>query len=113
MKGGIDMYQLVVKNTYKGNKAEKSQMRAKPKLSWFIIAVLIFALVIFIGYTSQGSIPQEYKIVEVNKGDTLWSIAVKYNINNEDPRKLINEIKKINNLETIILQPGQMIKIPG
>ena len=42
----------------------------------------------------------------VQKGDNLYSIANKYDIT-------IDDIKKLNNLSTNILQIGQVLKIPG
>ncbi len=103
------MYQVAVKNTYKTNGNKKS---LKSKSSLVMIAIIILSLVLLPGFTSQGRKPQEYKIIEIKKGDTLWTIAEKHNINNEDPRKIVNDIKKINNLKNVILQPGQTLKIP-
>ncbi len=40
----------------------------------------------------------------VQKGDTLWSIAKKYNIP-------VNELKQINNLTNNLLEIGQVLKI--
>lgn len=41
----------------------------------------------------------------VQKGDTLWGIAKKFNTN-------VNEIKKLNNLTSNILYVGQSLKVP-
>lgn len=50
--------------------------------------------------------------VTVKSGDTLWNIAKRYYNSNADLREIIYEIKKINNLSTSDLRPGQQIKIP-
>ena len=42
----------------------------------------------------------------VKKGDTLYSIASRYNIT-------VNELKRLNNLSTNSLSIGQLIKLPG
>lgn len=42
----------------------------------------------------------------VTAGDTLWSIAQKYNVT-------VDEIKKLNSLTTNVLSIGQTIKLPG
>lgn len=41
----------------------------------------------------------------VERGDTLWSIAKKFNTN-------VNEIKRLNNLKSNILYVGQSLKVP-
>lgn len=46
-----------------------------------------------------------YFIYTVHKGDSLWKISQKYNVS-------IAEIKRINELETDIIYPGQKLKIP-
>lgn len=51
-----------------------------------------------------------YEVISINKGETLWCIAEKYP--NKDPRKFIYEIKEINNLNSSIIYPGQKIKVP-
>ena len=53
----------------------------------------------------------EYAVYYVTSGDTLWEIAEKNNVNNIDTRKLINEIKEVNNIGSEIFA-GQEIKIP-
>ena len=54
----------------------------------------------------------------ITRGDTLWSIAeyeIKNNdyYKNQDIRKVIYEIKKINNLEGNELKEGIELKIPN
>lgn len=75
------------------------------------ISVVIF-LLLFINFASYGSKTLIVEKIIVKKGDTLWSIARNYNNRNDDLRKIINKIKKVNSLESVILQPGQEIKVP-
>lgn len=76
----------------------------------FISAVIF--LLLFINLVSYGSKTLVMEKVIVKKGDTLWSIARNYNDRNDDLRKIVNKIKKANSLESVILQPGQEIKVP-
>ena len=55
-------------------------------------------------YTQPGS-NIEGDTYTVQKGDTLYSIALKYNTN-------VNDLKRLNNLENNILQVGQVLRIP-
>lgn len=49
--------------------------------------------------------PIEYDIYTVKKGDSLWSISQKYNIN-------VNDLIKLNNLDNLTLQINQQLKVP-
>lgn len=54
---------------------------------------------------NNGSIPEVGTYI-VKSGDTLWNIANKFDTN-------INEIKRLNNLTSDILNIGQVLKIPN
>jgi LysM repeat protein len=60
-------------------------------------------------YTKKKEKIQKYETYVVKQGDTLWSIAKRYT--DGDPRKLIYEIRELNNI-TPVIRPGQEIKIP-
>lgn len=101
------MYNSIVKNCYQ-TKRKKSY--CFKKLS--IIIILLLTIVLFIGIVTKGSKPINYIVFTVQEGDTLWSIVKSLELNNIDPRKMISEIKKNNNLDDVVLQPGQKIMIP-
>lgn len=77
-----------------------------------IITGLILVTITLLAFNSYSRKPVEYNKIVIKDGDTLWAIVKKINIHNEDPRKIINQIKKINNMDNVVLQPGQTIKIP-
>lgn len=52
-----------------------------------------------------------YKEITVRSGDSLWSIAKKYNPQG-DVRKFIYEIQKVNDLTSSDLFVGKQLKIP-
>ena len=71
----------------------------------------------FITLSSYSNTKTKYKIDFVSKGDTLWSIAEKEINNNDyykgkDIRKVIYEIKELNNLSNNNLVEGTSLKIP-
>lgn len=49
---------------------------------------------------------EDYKIYIVQKGDSLWAIAQKYNIT-------VNELINLNNLTSLTLQIGDELKVPN
>lgn len=58
-------------------------------------------------YRSQAGI-----VVVVRPGDTLWNLVRAYGPPGIDPRIAIYRVQEANQLESILLQPGQMIVIP-
>lgn len=79
----------------------------------FLIAVIcIVSSFTIISIKNRTYANKEEKIFikyTVKEGDTLWSIAREYT--EGDPRKLIYEIRKVNNI-TPMIYPGQEILIP-
>lgn len=49
--------------------------------------------------------------VEVKPGDTLWSIADDYYSREVDLRSFIYQIKEMNQLESVLLTPGQRLHL--
>lgn len=76
--------------------------------------VLISTLLMIIAFQFESISSSETNLIEVKivEGDNLWKIADRYYGENIDLRKKIFQIKKINELETAMLKPGQKIVIP-
>lgn len=61
---------------------------------------------LFLKQKQEASKPNvEYDSYIVKKGDSLWSISQKYNI-------IVNDLIKLNELDSITLQIGQELKVP-
>lgn len=100
---------LMLKNKYK--------IVNRRRFNIFIISVaLIIALitVLFINNNKAYSSTYNnlYKEVVVNKGDTLWNIALRNIPDNYDIRKMVYEIREFNNMDNANIYPGDTIKIP-
>ena len=85
------------------------------RLICFILLIII--MILFITLSSYSNTKTRYRIDFVSKGDTLWSIAEKEIHNNDyykgkDIRKVIYEIKELNNLSDNNLVEGTSLKIP-
>lgn len=84
-----------------------------------IFIIFTFSLISLLGFVFISSIKAEGTILEKNHfehyildGDTLWNIALEYMPKKYDVRKMIYEIKELNQLNTSYIFPGEMIKIP-
>jgi nucleoid-associated protein YgaU len=81
------------------------------KISILIMVVICLVSFPFFRKASGSNKIDNVKIV-VYPGDTLWDIALKHRPNNTDVRKMVYYIRKANNLDTAIIQPGQELIIP-
>lgn len=79
------------------------------------IITLVLALVLNnllgIAFASSNTY-NDYNKVFIEEGDSLWNIAKENNPNGEDVRKIVYEIREINNIENEWIKPGDVIKIP-
>lgn len=82
---------------------------------FIVITLLLFTTVCttILGLNdATGSTKQRYIQVEVQAGDTLWSLADEYMSADRDPRESVYMISKSNGISASELYPGQVIKIP-
>lgn len=54
----------------------------------------------------------EYAQVEIQSGDTLWSIAEKYMPKSLDTREAVYKLCQINNIDANTLYVGSIIQVP-
>jgi cell division protein YceG involved in septum cleavage len=79
-------------------------------LGILILSILFISLFSLIG---SGENSGNFIKHEIESGESLWSIASQYyNKNNVDLRKIIYEIKKINNINSAVISPGRELIIP-
>jgi hypothetical protein len=76
----------------------------------FTLTIILFTALF--ATNAYGYKAPTYKHITVKNGESLWSIALKYS-NENDLRKYIYEIKKINQLETSDIYVGTQLKIPA
>ncbi len=109
------MYDQTFKSSYhwKENKRKEKGLKTFSSLKFIFVLIMLIASLFFTAYQLQSQPPFVYSEVTVEKGDTLWSIASSFNKENEDIRKIISQIKKINQIDDPVLHPGQKIIIPA
>lgn len=84
----------------------------------FIIAICIVLSVIIsttllVTRRPEGKTDEIYKEIIIHSGDTLWDIAVEHFDESYDIRKVIYDIKKLNDLSSSELSIGQIVKLPN
>ena len=61
--------------------------------------------------TGEAGTPPPTEIVQVGPGDTLWGIASEIAVDG-DVRSVMNDIQRLNALETAGVQAGQKLRVP-
>ncbi|MGZ7825351.1 cell division suppressor protein YneA [Bacillus subtilis] len=78
-----------------------------------LFTVILSAVILMLSYTSSGQELNQYVKIEVQQGDTLWSIADQVadtkKINKND---FIEWVADKNQLQTSDIQPGDELVIP-
>lgn len=104
-----------------------AQYSFKPRfLAFLAVAALILGIVLGLvlsGLTSRSAsaaglgrpsptTDPSYISVQVQKGDTIWTIAVNHGISGIDPRMTVRTIRMVNHLTSAIITPGQVLLVP-
>ncbi len=62
--------------------------------------------------SARPSAPRRPVLVQVQYGDTLWTLARKYGDPEQDTREVVFRLQEANGLESADLQPGQRLQVP-
>lgn len=88
--------------------------RLRQTLIFSFAVIICFSLgfrAIAASFTEVKQNPAYVEII-VKNGESLWQLTKAHYKGNSDIRKVIYKVKKINNLESAEIQPGQIIRIP-
>jgi hypothetical protein len=84
-----------------------------------VAAALLVAFAIGVFVTAAGSMatqqpgtPEPTRIVQVGTGDTLWGIAAEL-ADDGEVRAMMEQIERLNALDTTVLQAGQRLVVPA
>lgn len=95
---------------------KKYRITNKVRFAAFIIISLLMLCTIantVLGFNDAIALTeQQYIEIQVESGDTLWSIADRYMPNDTDPRDAVYEICEINDISASELYAGQTLLIP-
>lgn len=91
----------------------KFKLKNKKRFYSFIIIVIIAVSSLVFATNIKGeSAGVQYQRITVEKGDTLWGIAKRYNADG-DIRSYINKIEKVNNISDSTIYEGEVILLPA
>ncbi|MGI6588283.1 MAG: cell division suppressor protein YneA [Peptococcia bacterium] len=93
---------------------QRKLMRKKKRITFFIGLFLFstFALPLINPTVLEAHTPKEYIAVIVEDGDSLWKIAMRFADKQTDIRHYINLIQEHNEMKTVDIYPGEVIKVP-
>lgn len=103
------------KKIHRGQPVRKSQQRP---IRWarftVLVSVVILLTMLFMSFYADSKKEVQLAKVVVKNGDTLWTLARAHDRSDGgiDIRKLIYEIKELNQLTSAHIYPGQVIYIP-
>lgn len=78
----------------------------------FILTALIFNLIFTYSKAHSSIQSQDFREYHVLKGDNLWNISLEYMPKDYDVRKMVYDIKKLNEMDESFIVAGDTIKIP-
>jgi LysM repeat protein len=81
------------------------------RLSLILVAVITAFLLIGGAAGAETPPPATIDYV-VRSGDTLWGIASNHVGTDEDPRQMVETIKRASGIVSSALHPGQVLQIP-
>lgn len=90
----------------------KDKMRFISFLSLAFLSVMVIFNVFLFQKSAEGHENNNLKTIIVDKGDTLWDIVDEHTAIDYDIREVIYHVKKLNNLTTSYVYPGQELLIP-
>jgi nucleoid-associated protein YgaU len=98
------------------DRPSRRQIINKRRYALLFVAILSSLIVLSLSMAIQAFASSNQDIswteVQVKKGDTLWKLVKENYTGTQDIRKVIYDVRKINNLESSAITPRQWIKIP-
>lgn len=89
-----------------------SPVRFTGFLAVMILLVLAATINVLGLELSDQAVEPAYTEVRVQSGDTVWDLALEFGPQDEDVRRVVKRICRINGIAPEDLQPGQILQIP-
>ena len=75
-----------------------------------LLAVSLISLVAWVGFVHPSEATSPARVYVVEPGDTLWEVAARHYAG--DPREAVWRVQEANDLEGVVLHPGQRLTLP-
>jgi hypothetical protein len=81
-----------------------------------IVLSLVFIVLVLAHFVPQRGVlagsGDQFVMTTVRQGDTLWDIAVRMSKDDADIRRVIFDVRKVNNLVSTRVMPGDVLRVP-
>lgn len=101
------------------NSINKTNRRNRKRINRLQITVTLMLIITFLfllttlgNFNSYGDSETVYINVIVDTGQSLWSIAEEYTPDHRDVRETIRLMVNANNIESTVIYPGDLLKVP-
>lgn len=98
------------------NTKKKYRIKSRARFLSFVLIVMLLTVTAantVLGLNNaEGQTKDQFMVVEVLYGDTIWDIAREHLSDSMDLRDAVHTIMTVNNINAEELQPGQTLKIP-
>ncbi len=80
---------------------------------WLILFIALMTAFLLLSSRVQAEQPEVYVEHVVTAGDTLWNISASAVKPGQDVREMIQSVRRVNDLSSATLSPGQRLLIPS
>ncbi len=113
---GLNTYRVNYQGVKTENETENKKTKSIIKRILTAVTAVILLSILFVSLFSligSGENSSNFIRHEIKNRESLWTIAAHYyDSNNVDLRKVIYDIKKINDLDSSVINPGRELIIP-
>ncbi|MFD2212749.1 cell division suppressor protein YneA [Metabacillus endolithicus] len=79
-------------------------------VSFFLV---LFAITLAITYTGNSESLDKYHQVEIQEGDSLWSIADEFNVKSQiSKQEFVKWVQDKNGIHSNVVKPGEFVFVP-
>ena len=96
--------------SYRSYRPARSDHRLRRLYRWALVLVAALAVMLALSRVAQGG--EAAATIVVQPGDTLWAIAAA-RYPGDDTRARIDEIERLNNLSSPLIEAGETLRLPA